>query len=204
MADTADDPRCVVRGAGALAEASDHALARRSGLGDQAAFTELFARLFPGTLRFALRMLDGDEQLAEDTVQEAWIKAWRALPDFRGDSRVSTWLFSIVARQALDVRRRTRPLAVDDQMLEPLATRAVRTSDTQDPAQTALARDLWETLAAALGELPWRQRASWLLRELEGLSYEEIAQILNTTPTVVRGQLHRARKNLAIRMEQWR
>lgn len=189
---------------GALAEVTDNALARRSGLGDRAAFAELFARLFPGTLRFALRMLDGDQQLAEDTVQEAWIKAWRSLPDFRGDSRVSTWLFSIVARQSLDVRRRTRPLAVDGQLLEPLATRAAGPQGTPDPAQTALARELWETLAAALGELPWRQRASWLLREVEGLSYDEIAQILNTTPTVVRGQLHRARGNLATRMEQWR
>ena len=59
-------------------------------------------------------------------------------------------------------------------------------------------------LNLALLELPWRQRASWLLRELEGFSYEEIARVLDTTPGVVRGQLHRARRTLATRMEQWR
>jgi RNA polymerase sigma-70 factor (ECF subfamily) len=189
-----------------LAAATDRALARRAGLGDRAAFEELFARLFPGTFRYALRMLDNDEQLAEDVAQEAWIKAWRALPDYRGDAAVQTWLFSIVTRQALDVRRRNRPVAVDGEILEPLVdrNRVAARSHEGDPEKAALAGELWATLTLALGELPWRQRASWLLFELEGLSYDEIARVLDTTSTVVRGQLHRARRTLAIRMEQWR
>ena len=138
-------------------------------------------------------------------MQEAWIKAWRGLPDFRGGSTFSTWLFSIVSREALDVRRRRRPVAVDSEILEPLVDRAaVRQAVRRDPAQALLADELWETLNLALLELPWRQRASWLLRELEGFSYDEIARVLDTTPTVVRGQLHRARRTLATRMEQWR
>ena len=190
-----------------LGEASEAALARRAGLGDRAAYAELFSRLFPGSFRFALRMLDGDEALAEDAVQEAWVKAWRKLPDFRGGSKFSTWLFTIVTREALDVRRRTRPLAVDNDLLEPLTQRSTLaqgpSSDT-DPHQALMARELWENLTLALSELPWRQRASWLLRELEDFSYDDIARVLDTTPTVVRGQLHRARRTLAIRMEQWR
>ena len=190
-----------------LTAATEAALARRAGLGDRAAFEELFARLFPGSFRFALRMLDGDEQLAEDAVQDAWVKAWRKLPDFRGSSKFSTWMFSIVTREALDARRRTRPIAVDDDLLEPLARRStvapVHLADG-DPHQALMARQLWENLTLALSELPWRQRASWLLRELEGLSYDDIARVLDTTPTIVRGQLHRARRTLAIRMEQWR
>ena len=92
-----------------LAAATDHALARRAGLGDRAAFQELFGRLFPATLRFATRMLDGDERAAEDAVQDAWIKAWRGLPDFRGTSAVQTWLFTIVQREVVERRRRRRP-----------------------------------------------------------------------------------------------
>ncbi len=188
--------------------ASDHALARRAGLGDRAAFQELFDRLFPATLRYATRLLDGDERAAEDAVQDAWIKAWRGLPDFAGRSKVQTWLFTIVQREAYERRRRNRPLAVDDSILEPLASRdaekrLARPLDA-DPERAVLQRELWETLTLALSELPWTQRSSWMLRELEGLSYTEIAQVLDTTPTVVRGQLHRARRTLAIRMEQWR
>lgn len=188
-----------------VASATQQALARRAGLGDRAAYEELFRRLFPATYRFALRMLDHEAGLADDAVQEAWVKAWRGLPEFRGTSSFSTWLFSIVSREALEVRRRRRPVAVDSEILEPIIDRSsVRQSVTQDPAQSVLADELWETLNLALLELPWRQRASWLLRELEGFSYDEIARVLETTPAVVRGQLHRARRTLAIRMEQWR
>ena len=198
-----------------LSDASDRALARRAGLGDRAAFEELFARLFTPTFRFALRMLDGDNQLAEDAVQEAWVKAWRGLPDFKGNSTPQTWLFSIVTREALNQRRRKRPIAVDGELLEPLLSREGQGTGTsgsgllarpadQGPEEALLSRELWETLTLALVELPWKQRASWLLRELEGFSYDDIARVLDTTPTVVRGQLHRARRTLAIRMEQWR
>lgn len=160
-------------------------------------------------------MLDGDNQLAEDAVQEAWVKAWRGLPDFKGNSTPQTWLFSIVTREALNQRRRKRPIAVDGELLEPLLSRegqgpgtsgsgVLARSADQGPEEALLSRELWETLTLALVELPWKQRASWLLRELEGFSYDDIARVLDTTPTVVRGQLHRARRTLAIRMEQWR
>jgi len=181
-----------------LSRASDTALARRAGMGDAEAFTEVFHRHFAPTFRYAVRMLDGDDDLAQDAVQGAWVKIWQRLPDFRGDSRLQTWLFTVVARQVLDTRRRRRPLVVDPALLEPIA------STSGDPVALAVDRELWETLAVALSELPWRQRATWILRELDGQSYDEIAQILGTTPTVVRGQLHRARKALAIRMEEWR
>ena len=91
-------------------------------------------------------------------------------------------------------------MPVDDSVFEVRGN----TSPDGDPEQDAITRELWDTLSIALSELPWRQRACWLLRELDGLSYEDIARILGTTPTVVRGQLHRARRALALRMEQWR
>lgn len=184
--------------------ASDRALARRAGLGDRVAFEELFRRHVDTTHRFALRMLDSDSVLAEEAVQESWVKVWRKLPDFEGRSAFTTWLFSIVSRQALDLRRRRRPVAVDNELLEPLAARDSLRTAHGDPHSVVEAEQLWQTLLLALSELPWRQRAAWLLREIEGFSYAEIARVLDTSETVVRGQLHRARGTLAIRMEQWR
>ena len=98
----------------------------------------------------------------------------------------------------ISARRRRRPIVGEDWVL------TLPAGPDTDPVARAQHEELRVALEAALGELPWRQRASWLLRELEGLSYEEIADTLNTSPTVIRGQLHRARGTLAVRMAQWR
>lgn len=189
-----------MKGVDSLLDASDLALSRRAALGDEEAFSELFARHLHPMFRYALRMLDGDESLAEDAVQEAWVKIWTRLPDFRGESRLQTWMFSIVAREVLTARRRRRPVVVEDTTLE----QHIGFDPALDPGVSTQERELWEALTLALAELPWRQRATWLLREYEDMSYDEIARVLDTTPTVVRGQLHRARRALEIRMEQWR
>lgn len=188
-----------------LEAATDAALARRSGLGDAEAFEELFGRLFASTFRYALHMLDGDDSLAQDATQEAWVKVWLHVGDFEGRSQVRTWVFTIVAREVMGLRRRRRPVVVDHDVLQGLeATRGEEWRLSPSAEQGAVDADLWAALSLALGELPWRQRASWLLHVLEGLTYVEIAQVLDTTPTVVRGQLHRARRALEIRMEPWR
>ena len=148
--------------------------------------------------RYAVHMLDGDTHHAEDAVQEALTQAWVHLPQYRGDSGLQTWLFRITANCVLSARRRRRPIAMEDWIL------TVPAGPDTDPVINAQHGELWVELDAALGELPWRQRAAWLLRELEGLPYEEIADILDTTPTVVRGQLYRARRTLAARMAKWR
>ncbi|KAJ1682995.1 hypothetical protein LUZ63_021775 [Rhynchospora breviuscula] len=193
---------------GVLREATDRRLATLAGLGDRAAFEELFARHFAATVRFAVPMLDGDERLAEDAVQEAWIKAWKALPDFRGDSAVRTWLFSITARSAMDARRRRRPVPIDDRLLEArrdgTGPGAGEEPGARSPEDLYGDLELWQALQLALDELPWNQRACWVLREIDGRSYDEISSTLNLSTTVVRGQLHRARRALARRMEQWR
>lgn len=182
-----------------MSDRSDEVLARRAALGDRRAFAEIFDRHGPALYRHALRMLDGDHHGAEDAVQDALTKAWLKMDTFRGDSRLRTWLFRLVINECLNVRRRRRPLVVDDQLLELL-------NDTHDagPHASALDTHLREALNLALSELPWRQRAAWLLREIEELSYAEIAEVLRTSTTVVRGQLHRARATLAIRLAQWR
>lgn len=144
-------------------------------------------------------MLDADFQAAEDAVQEALAKAWIALPGFRGQSSLRTWLFRITANEVLAARRRRRPLSVDDGLLS-----TAPAPRGHEPEQVATARELRDALNTALAELPWRQRAAWLLREVEDMPYAQIARVLDTNETVVRGQLHRARRTLSIRMEQWR
>lgn len=178
---------------------SDHDLAVRAALGDRDAFAHIVIRCAPGMHRYAVGLLGGDFQAAEDAVQEALAKAWVALPGFRGQSSLRTWLFRITANEVLAARRRRRPVSVDDGLLHTVpATRA------QEPEHELTTKELAGALQVALAELPWRQRAAWLLREVEHMPYSHIAEVLQTNETVVRGQLHRARRTLAVRMEQWR
>lgn len=178
---------------------SDRVLARRSALGDKSAFGVIFDRHAAHLHRYALRMLDGDHEAAEDAVQEALTKAWLHIDSFRGDSALRTWLFRLTANECHSARRRRRPIAVDDGLFD-----ALNDSTFPEPHDQASSNELLLVLNRALAELPWRQRGAWLLKEIEGLSYAEIADILNTSPTVVRGQLHRARATLKVRMAQWR
>lgn len=194
MQNAQEAPPALARAGGT----SDRDLARQAALGDRTAFAEIFHRHAASMFRYAVHMLDGDVEEAEDAVQDALTQAWLHLPGFRGDAELSTWLFRITANVVLRSRRRRRPQAIDDRLLD-VAARAA-----SDPDARVEQGELWAALAAALSELPWRQRAAWVLRELEGQSYEEMADVMQTSPTVVRGQLHRARRAVAVRMAQWR
>lgn len=180
-------------------ERSDDVLARRAAMGDRAAFAEMFSRHGAALFRYAVRMLDGDHQAAEDAVQEALTKAWLRIGGFRGDSSLRTWLFRLTVNECHNARRRRRPIPIDDNLISVLIPEHAPSAE-----DSSRGKSLREALDEALLELPWRQRSAWLLRELEGLSYGEIATALATTPTVVRGQLHRARATLAVRMAPWR
>jgi RNA polymerase sigma-70 factor (ECF subfamily) len=189
--DAADD--------GSETEPSDRVLVRRVRLGDRSAFDEIIHRHGPGMYRFAIRMVGGDRTDAGEVVQEAFISAWKNIETFEARSALRTWLFSLVSRRAVDLQRKRRPTPVDDDFLSAVAPPANR-----DPLQDVMDKELVAALQAALAELPHQQRAVWLLRELEDMSYDDIATTLAMTPDSVRGQLHRGRKNLAERMAQWR
>ncbi|WBQ04667.1 RNA polymerase sigma factor [Kribbella sp. CA-293567] len=177
-------------------QAGDDALRRAAALGDADAFAAVIERHGPAMFRYARRMLN-DHGDAEEVVQDAFVAAWKALPDFRGDAKLRTWLFTLTARKAIDLLRKKRPTPVEDEMFTGLA-------GGSDPVEPAVRTELLEALDAALAELPDRQRAVWLLREVEEMSYHEIAEVLVTTPTVVRGQLARARGALQEKLEDWR
>ena len=189
-----------------VAQATDAALARRAGLGDAEAFSELFTRHWFATFRYAMRMLNNEQHVAQDAAQEAWAAAWRGATGFKNQSSFRTWVFTITYREALKQRKQRRPQVVDDetvhQMLDDHSAASRPLDGSPEAAFSHL--ELHQALSLALAELPWRQRAAWLLREMEGLAYDEIADVLGTSPTVVRGQLHRARKALNVRLESWR
>jgi RNA polymerase sigma-70 factor, ECF subfamily len=182
-----------------LEPASDAALVRAARLGDELAFGELVDRHGPDMLRYARRLVGGSEADAGEVVQEAFISAWKSLDGFRGDSSLRTWLFRLVHRRAVDLIRHRRPTPIDDDLL----SHVIRVAD-DNPLQAVMDSELLEALQHALDELPWNQRAAWLLREVEGLGYDEIAHAMGTTVGSVRGHLHRGRRQLAERMARWR
>ncbi|MFY0406970.1 RNA polymerase sigma factor [Solicola sp. PLA-1-18] len=181
-----------------LSEATDEALVRAARLCDDVAFSVLVDRHGPALLQFARRMMD-DEHEAVDAVQETFISAWRGLPGYRGKSAFRTWLYRLLHRRVVDLHRVRRAVPIDDELLD-----AFHRPSTDDPLQHLLGAELMAALDVALRELPWNQRAAWLLAEVHGMTYDEIATALAITPGAVRGHLHRGRRTLATRMERWR
>lgn len=181
-----------------LPERSDGDLARAARLGDEVAFTAIVDRHGPAMYRFAVRLLLHQDD-AQDVVQEALASAWKDLPTFAGRSSLRTWLFTLTARRAADLQRRKTPTPVDDQLLA-----TVQPPATDNPQRDAMDGELVAALRHALATLPWRQRAVWLLREIDGLSYREIAAALAIPEDSIRGHLYRGRRTLAERMNSWR
>ncbi len=146
----------------------------------------------------ALRML-GNRADAQDVAQEVFLRAHRALHDFRGDARLSTWLYAIASRLCLTrlaagERRRVRHGEESlGRLWDPLA----------DPAGSAEQAERESALYRAIAQLPEERRLVVVLRDLEGLSYEEIAAILNLELGTVRSRLHRARLDLKEKLERF-
>ncbi|MFB9376657.1 RNA polymerase sigma factor [Kineococcus gynurae] len=182
--------------------ATDEILARRAGLGDGDAFAVLVDRHGPALLRYARRLLDVPAE-AEDCVQDVLVDAWKGLPGFRYEASVKTWLFTLL-RHRVSQRARRVPASgslphVDvDEVAERLADLRA------DPARSNEGRALVAALDEALRLLPSRQRAAWILTEVEQLSYAETARVLATSPTAVRGLLERGRRTLATALADWR
>jgi RNA polymerase sigma-70 factor (ECF subfamily) len=154
---------------------------------------------------FASRMCRSAED-AQDVVQETFLAAIRSLKDFRGEGRVSTWLFRIAANACRKMRRRgkfepERHLSLDEFFPEEADPHASQPAGAADTPEVALLRaDLREALEAAIADLPPPYRAVLILRDVEGLSTEETAEALGVTPPTVKTRLHRARLFLRQRL----
>lgn len=186
-----------------VAEASspdvdDRGLAAAARAGDVEAFEELVRRHGPAMYRYARRMTRDADAVA-DIVQETFVAAWRRIATFRGDSTVRTWLFSICARKVVDSQRVKRAIPVDDRLIEPISQDA-----NSLPFEMVSNTEFLDALEIALAELPPRQRAVWMLREVEELTFPQIGTILNLSPDAARGHHHRARSTLQQRLQQWR
>lgn len=171
----------------------DSILVRAAQTGDVDAFEELVRRHQASVYRVALRIL-GSSADAQDAVQETFIRAWRALPHFRRDSTISTWLYRIVTRRALNriaARRTTETL--DEVGLEAGA----------DPADSAERRGRLSAVTDAIANLPSEQRAALVLREFEGLSYQEVADILGAGLPAIKTRIHRARLTVIQQTSAW-
>jgi RNA polymerase sigma-70 factor (ECF subfamily) len=176
-------------------ELDEETLVVRAQEGDVRAF-EALARRHQGALyRLAVRVL-GDHVEAEDALQEALLDAWRRLDRFRGDSAFSTWMYRVVTNRCLAMLRRRRPLPVE---------RLRDTAPAGDSPERAAEVDAGlAALGRALRELNDDLRVCWVLRELEGLGYAEIAEVTGASEHAVRGRIHRARTRLAEVMRAWR
>ena len=175
----------------------DATLVARARGGDLRAYEALVQRYQGPIYRLALRILASRAD-AEDVVQDAFLTAWRRLDQLERDEAFVGWLYRTATNRALNVIRTRKPVAeadLDGQESTSAAGRPDRAADTN--AQMA-------ALTAALGTLTPEQRACWLLREVHGRSYEEIAVAVGTTSTAVRGRIARARAQLAEVMAPWR
>ncbi|GAA2564523.1 RNA polymerase sigma factor [Pseudonocardia hydrocarbonoxydans] len=177
-------------------ELDEQTLVVRAQEGDARAFEQLARRHQDALYRLAVRVM-GDRAEAEDALQEALLDAWRRIGRFRGESAFSTWMYRIVTNRCLGMLRKRRPVPVEEVDAAP--------APAQDSPERAAERDAgMAALHRALAALPDDLRVCWVLREVEGQGYAEIAQITGATEDAVRGRIHRARTRLAEAMRSWR
>ena len=168
--------------------------------GDPRAFEELVTAFQHRVFAVAYRML-GTRAEAEEIAQEVFLRAYRGIAEFRGEASLSTWLYAIASRLCLTrlasgQGRLSRSREPDDDAITLLPTAA------PDPAAEAERKELEAALRQAIAELPAERRLVVVLRDLEGLSYEEIAAALGLELGTVRSRLHRARMELKDRLEK--
>jgi len=182
---------------------ADWVLVERVQSGDQEAFGLLVSKYQRKLLRLVMRFVR-DSAEAEDVTQEAFIKAYRALPGFRGESAFYTWLYRIGVNAAKNwlVARGRRMSTVseiaDDESTDINDGGLLR--DDATPEQLLMSKQIGETVNAAMDALPEDLRTAIALREIEGMSYEEIAQVMDCPIGTVRSRIFRARDAIAARL----
>ncbi|KLT73405.1 RNA polymerase sigma factor RpoE [Neisseria arctica] len=178
----------------------DQALVQRAQKGDHKAF-ELLVSKYQRRLTRLLSRFIHDEHEVNDVTQEALIKAYRALPNFRGDSAFYTWLYRIAINTAKNFLATSgrRPFVSADVANDEgdVMDLAEQLADDHTPEAEMLNREILQTVEAAIEKLPEDLRKAITLREIEGLSYEQIAQIMDCPIGTVRSRIFRAREVIA-------
>lgn len=166
---------------------SDDRLVNRASRGDERAFAAIYDRYHQELFRYCQAIL-GNPQDAQDALQNTMVKALRALPGEKRKIRLKPWLYRIAHNEAIGVLRRRRPTSQFDEE----TASAIESA----PHQSIETRERLHQLVSDLGELPERQRSALVLRELSGMSFDEIGLSLGTTPAVVRQTIYEARSGL--------
>ncbi len=182
---------------------ADLQLVERVQAGDREAFSLLVVKYQRKLLRLVMRFVR-DAAEAEDVTQEAFVKAYRALPNFRGESAFYTWLYRIgvnTAKNWLVANGRRMPTVTDvtDEDGENIEDGGLLRDD-ETPEQILLSKQIGATVNAAMDALPEDLRTAISLREIEGLSYEEIAQVMDCPIGTVRSRIFRARDAIAAKL----
>jgi RNA polymerase sigma-70 factor (ECF subfamily) len=186
-------------------EESDLVLVKRVQRGDKTAFDLLVRKYQHKVVKLVLRYVRNPAE-AEDIAQEAFIKAYRALPQFRGDSAFYTWMYRIAintAKNSLASRDRS-PIAYDLDLTDPEESHSVQTKlqDPDTPEGMALTEEIRLIVNSAIEALPEELKTAIVLRELDGLSYEEIAAAMECPVGTVRSRIFRAREAIDKRLRE--
>jgi RNA polymerase sigma-70 factor (ECF subfamily) len=181
----------------------DQQLVERAQRGDKRAFDLLVSKYQRKLARLLSRFIR-DSSEVEDVTQEAFIKAYRALPTFRGDSAFYTWLYRIGINTAKNYlvalgRRAPTTTNIDSEEAEGFED-GDQLRDLNTPEDELASKQVAETVNQTLGELPEELRTAITLREIEGLSYEDIANIMNCPIGTVRSRIFRAREAIAAKL----
>jgi RNA polymerase sigma-70 factor (ECF subfamily) len=182
---------------------SDSELVRKVQEGQRSAFDVLVRRYQHKVYNLVLRYIR-DAMEAEDVTQEALIKAFRALPGFRGESAFYTWLYRIAINTAKNrlsaaKRKKLERLPEDDEGAD-MAFIDSKLRDEASPERVLLSEEIQQTVDSAMQDLPEELRTAIVMRELDGLSYEEIAQAMACPVGTVRSRIFRAREAIDKRL----
>lgn len=178
----------------------DAALLARARGGDLDAFAELVRRHEHRIRAVLFRLLD-DPRDVEEAVQDSFVQAWRNLDRFRAEATVFTWLYRIAVNEALARLRRKRLPVVELEEAE--RHRPVSGREPQDPHDAAETGELHTFLAARIRRLPLEYRAPLVLRDLVGLSNQEVADVLEISVAAAKSRIHRARMQIREELERW-
>jgi RNA polymerase sigma-70 factor (ECF subfamily) len=182
---------------------NDQQLVQRVQKGDRSAFDLLVLKYQHRVLKLVGRFVNNAAE-AEDVAQDAFLKAYRALPSFRGESAFYTWLYRIAINTAKNslVATRRRPVDFDLDLQDPdQFDRHAKLKEIDTPERVLLTEEIRQVVQGAMEQLPEDLRTAIVLRELDGLSYEEIAEAMECPVGTVRSRIFRAREAIDKRLK---
>ncbi len=180
--------------------AGDRNLVARASRGDVEAFTKLVRANSSLVYRVSLRMLGSED--AQDASQEVWIRVWRNIRGFRGESAFSTWLYRITVNTCLSMRQRESRRQDREYSGEEMPYLPEPSGGDADPEAAALSAERREEIEAALGHVRAEHRAALVLRHMEGLSYAEIAEVLEIPDGTAKGWVSRGRAAMLVALAE--